>query len=309
MALTLSFAMNGTHPWLVSMMLPTACFCFLMHAFSFWLFAGAIEVGEELFFDPASSGDLGRQGSGVSQSSALSSLGKASSGALASPRAQPQQDLAEFTLKLRRPGTKDYEGVDTSLDVSLNTLFFYCNRPTVAALISMGLDLSAAASAGKPAAAAGGDAGGGDAAGGVLATAAAVDAGAMAAQGGEPEALQLLSSNGGGAAGNGSGDGGAGRKMFAMNVTLRTLQVVLNYEGSGQAACSQACMQDFSFALGIAPDGGMEITSALGNITAVSEGQCDLICSFMQLLLLKLLHHSWPSVAQHARFSFFSSPD
>jgi hypothetical protein len=207
-----------------------------------------------VFFDPEASGDLGHQGSGLDP-------GGGSPGAAPSPRAQPQQDLAEFALKLRRPGTKEYEGVDTSLEVSLNTLFFFCNRPTVAALITLGLDLSAAASAGQP------DAGGGssdDGAGGARQTAAAVDAGAMQAQGGEPEALQLLSSNGS------SGGGGRGRTMFALNVTLRTLRVVLNYEGSGQAACSEACMQDFSFVLGIAPDGGMEITSALGNVTAVS---------------------------------------
>ena len=29
------------------------------------------------------------------------------------------QDLAEFTFKLRQPGSPEYEGVDTSLDVSL----------------------------------------------------------------------------------------------------------------------------------------------------------------------------------------------
>jgi hypothetical protein len=29
------------------------------------------------------------------------------------------QDLAEFTFKLRPPGSPEYEGVDTSLDVTL----------------------------------------------------------------------------------------------------------------------------------------------------------------------------------------------
>jgi hypothetical protein len=42
------------------------------------------------------------------------------SGALSSaPSGHPTKDLAEFTLKLRPPGSPEYEGVDTSLDVSL----------------------------------------------------------------------------------------------------------------------------------------------------------------------------------------------
>ena len=67
--------------------------------------------------------------------------------------------------------------------------------------------------------------------------------------------------------------------MFAMSVTLNTLQVVLNYEGGGSGggggggekmdALAEACITDFSFGLSIEPDGGMEITSALGNLSAV----------------------------------------
>lgn len=37
----------------------------------------------------------------------------------ACPAIAPPRDLAEFTLKLRQPGSPEYEGVDTSLDVSL----------------------------------------------------------------------------------------------------------------------------------------------------------------------------------------------
>jgi hypothetical protein len=211
-------------------------------------------VDDELFFDPGPG--PGPSGPALSrQASAASSRGGGGGGG-----SQGQQrDLAEFTLRLRRPGSKEYEGVDTSLEVSLNTLYFFCNRPTVAALTGLGADVSAAvaaASLGDD----GGD-GGGATAGEQLA---AIDAGAMQAQGGGGvEKVALLGGGGGG------GDG-RGRTMFALTVTLRTLEVALNYEGVGAGACSQACVTDFSFALGVAPDGGMEITSALGNITAVS---------------------------------------
>ena len=75
------------------------------------------------------------------------------------------------------------------------------------------------------------------------------------------EGLKLLSDAAGGR-----------RTMFAMSVTLETLQVVLNYEGAVNDSIAEACITDFSFDLSIAPDGAMDITSALGNLSAVSGG-------------------------------------
>ena len=205
-----------------------------------------------------------------------------------------KRDLAEFTFKLLRPGTSQYEGVDTSLDINLryawrageaelalcrarwqlavcvprpcihpaassgltravtlpwatlppppsapSSLYFYCNRPTVAALISLGLDMGSAASmafgSAGDAAGAGDEGGDGDGAAcatetgpGAVALAGAVEQGAAEALGAEPAAeLQLL--------------GGDDRSTFRMRVTLATLQVVLNYEGSDCRVLSQVC--------------------------------------------------------------------
>ena len=42
----------------------------------------------------------------------------------------------------------EYAGIDSQLRMRLTTLFFFCNRPTVGALIAMGSDLSAAFNSG-----------------------------------------------------------------------------------------------------------------------------------------------------------------
>ena len=40
-----------------------------------------------------------------------------------------------------KPGTPDYANVDTEVRMRLTTLFFFCNRPTVGALMALGGDL------------------------------------------------------------------------------------------------------------------------------------------------------------------------
>lgn len=42
------------------------------------------------------------------------------------PAAAPSKDLAEFTFKLRQPGGPEWEGVDSSLDVSLRWASMLC---------------------------------------------------------------------------------------------------------------------------------------------------------------------------------------
>lgn len=230
--------------------------------------AGAITVDEDVFFDPAlSSQELPRSFSGISAvSSGTPRKGDAGGSGPVSPFGR--QDLAEFTLKLRRPGTKEYEGVDTALEAKLNKLYFFCNRPTVAALITMGLDVSAAASAAfnreDSSADASASDGGGETptsqSGGVVTTTIeAVEDEAEALPLEKIEGLDLLADAPGGR-----------RTMFTLNVTLQTLQVVLNYEGASNESLAEACITDFSFGLSIAPDGAMDITSALGNLSAVS---------------------------------------
>jgi Repeating coiled region of VPS13 len=251
---------------------------------------GAVEVDEDVFFDPVAglSRSLSSLSTGSGGSGGGSGSGVLSPAASTTPRKgdkdkiqQQEQDLAEFTLKLRRPGSKEYEGVDTALDVTLNRLYFYCNRPTVASLITMGLDVGAVASAafGSSGDTSGQERGadateletfspgetdfstpGGPPTAGALVKAA--EEGASSALGVEKlQGLELLSDG---------GPQGQKRTMFAMNVTLRTLQVVLNYEGIENKNLAEACITDFSFGLSVLPDGGMEIQSALGNVSAVS---------------------------------------
>ena len=40
-----------------------------------------------------------------------------------------------------KPGSPQYANLDSALDMQLTTLYFFCNRPTVAALMAIGTDL------------------------------------------------------------------------------------------------------------------------------------------------------------------------
>ena len=40
-----------------------------------------------------------------------------------------------------KPGSAHYDNVDAAMDMQLTTLYFFCNRPTVAALMGLGTDL------------------------------------------------------------------------------------------------------------------------------------------------------------------------
>ncbi|KAL4443584.1 hypothetical protein ABPG75_011321 [Micractinium tetrahymenae] len=237
--------------------------------------AGVELVGDETFFDAddrlCSGGATPRAG----QSPASPGPRGPACPAIAAP-----QDLAEFTFKLRQPGSPEYEGVDTSLDVSLSSLYFYCNRPTVAALITLGVDIGAVASAAfagpEPApAGAGGSAEepkgeeaqapckaeGEQEGAGAVAAVAGVASQAAALGAGFEEAVdqaQLL-----------GGAGGGDRSMFRLTASLGTLQVLLNYEGAGCHTLSQASVDRFSFELDVRPDTSMRIRSTLGNVQAV----------------------------------------
>jgi len=49
-----------------------------------------------------------------------------------------------------RPTSPLYRGTDTELTMKLTTFWFFCNRPTVGALIGLGSDLAAATAVAKP---------------------------------------------------------------------------------------------------------------------------------------------------------------
>ncbi|KFM29234.1 Vacuolar protein sorting-associated protein 13A [Auxenochlorella protothecoides] len=178
----------------------------------------------------------------------------------------PARELAEFTFTIARPGTAGYAGVDTCLDVTLGTLRFYCNRPTLAALMSAGADFAAAA------------AGGEDGAGGDQEEPEAADAEELGAPSGvelaqavdqslaeklegspeDPLATPVVRPGGASAS-------PARRTVFRMRVALSTLAVSLNYEGAGARMLSTAAVEGFCFGLDVDARGVLSLTSRLGN--------------------------------------------
>ncbi|KAL0308079.1 UNVERIFIED_CONTAM: hypothetical protein Sangu_2997600 [Sesamum angustifolium] len=53
-------------------------------------------------------------------------------------------DFVSVTFLTRNPGSPDYDGIDTQMSIQMSKLEFYCNRPTLVALINFGFDLSSA---------------------------------------------------------------------------------------------------------------------------------------------------------------------
>ncbi|KAI6692875.1 hypothetical protein NL676_020585, partial [Syzygium grande] len=51
-------------------------------------------------------------------------------------------DFVSVTFSTRSSASPDYDGIDTQMAVSMSKLEFFCNRPTLVALIGFGLDLS-----------------------------------------------------------------------------------------------------------------------------------------------------------------------
>lgn len=51
----------------------------------------------------------------------------------------------QVELKLWKPEDPRYSGTDTEMSMKLTSFWFFCNRPTVAALIRLGTDMAAAA--------------------------------------------------------------------------------------------------------------------------------------------------------------------
>ncbi|PON64877.1 Phosphatidylinositol-4, 5-bisphosphate phosphodiesterase gamma [Parasponia andersonii] len=51
-------------------------------------------------------------------------------------------DFVSVIFSSRTPSSHDYDGIDTQMSVRMSKLEFFCNRPTLVALIGFGLDLS-----------------------------------------------------------------------------------------------------------------------------------------------------------------------
>jgi vacuolar protein sorting-associated protein 13A/C len=54
-----------------------------------------------------------------------------------------QQELVRLLFAQYNPNSTNYTGLDVEVVLRLSTLVFYCNRPTVAALMVFGTDLGA----------------------------------------------------------------------------------------------------------------------------------------------------------------------
>ncbi|KAI4344734.1 hypothetical protein L6164_011925 [Bauhinia variegata] len=51
-------------------------------------------------------------------------------------------DFVSVIFSTKSSGSPDYDGIDTQMSVHMSKLEFFCNRPTIVALVSFGLDLS-----------------------------------------------------------------------------------------------------------------------------------------------------------------------
>ncbi|XP_021714350.1 uncharacterized protein LOC110682332 isoform X2 [Chenopodium quinoa] len=53
-------------------------------------------------------------------------------------------DFVSVTFMTKDPSSPEYEGIDTQMNICMSKLEFFCNRPTIVALIQFGLDTSSA---------------------------------------------------------------------------------------------------------------------------------------------------------------------
>ncbi|GMP92953.1 hypothetical protein CsSME_00042986 [Camellia sinensis var. sinensis] len=53
-------------------------------------------------------------------------------------------DFVSVTYSTRNPSSPDYDGIDAQMSIRMSKLEFFCNRPTVVALIGFGFNLSSA---------------------------------------------------------------------------------------------------------------------------------------------------------------------
>ncbi|XP_071698618.1 uncharacterized protein [Rutidosis leptorrhynchoides] len=55
-------------------------------------------------------------------------------------------DFVSLTFLKRSPQSPDYDGIDTQMSIRMSKLQFFCHRPTIVALISLGIDMGTASS-------------------------------------------------------------------------------------------------------------------------------------------------------------------
>ncbi|CAH9120434.1 unnamed protein product [Cuscuta epithymum] len=61
-------------------------------------------------------------------------------------RSSDDSDFVSLSYITRQPSSLDYDGIDTQVSISMSKLEFFCNRPTLVALINFTIDMSSASS-------------------------------------------------------------------------------------------------------------------------------------------------------------------
>jgi len=91
-------------------------------------------------FESARSSTQGQQ---QAADATAGSSGAGGAHAAAPSQEQGQQELVRLLFVRYNPTSSSYTGLDVEVVLRLSTLVFYCNRPTVAALMVFGTDLGA----------------------------------------------------------------------------------------------------------------------------------------------------------------------
>lgn len=149
-----------------------------------------------------------------------------------------------------------YDSTDAALSVAVASLFFSCNRPTVAALMCFAQDLYPPAGKQVPDASdveadgVGGTGKSVDSAG-VIATPRLTSGVAAAGLPGATDATPARS-------------GGEARTVFKLNLTVQRLQLDLAYEGFTARPLACASVSDFSLAVAVHPE-TIFLSAELGN--------------------------------------------
>eukprot|EP00884_Botryococcus_braunii_P010315 jgi/Botrbrau1/19285/Bobra.0073s0028.1 len=198
------------------------------------------------------------------------SSGTLDSGA-ASAHSNPQKTAWALVLETWAPGHPQYTGVDSELRMTLTTLYFFCNRPTIGALIGVGIDTGAAFTSSpslpptppnttdptpRP-----------------TGEEEQLPGASLTDQPGpvtSPESVSIPEplSTAGVEEGTLVKEGGAERVIFRLNVEVEKLEVVFNYESATAAPLGIAYVERVVFCLGVHPT-SIVIDASLGNMKAV----------------------------------------
>ena len=146
---------------------------------------------------------------------------------------ETDENLADFSIKVLSPTHPEYKGVKTFLRATFGSLFFYCNRPTVACLMSFGNDLSLSFA-------------------GETVPADRSDMKSDFVSLPAPEIVVFCQDQ--------------SCVAFAMDFTFKRLQLILRYEHD-EELLAEASIVNFRFCLENISDGTMKIMSSLGNLT------------------------------------------